>query len=84
MRTDRPCMCPYCYSVIGLLREMEREKFDRLREYKRSKQKEKLKMMYHKYWTKGAGNTLRKYEGWFLFGIIPLFITRTYDAKYKR
>jgi len=25
-------------------------------------------------WIKGAGDTLRAFEGWYLFGVIPLYI----------
>lgn len=31
-------------------------------------------MIIYKRWNKGYGFNLVKYEGWFLFGIIPLYI----------
>jgi len=36
-------------------------------------------MIYHKKWIvrKNGGNTVYRFDGWFLFGIIPLYINRT-------
>ncbi len=31
-------------------------------------------MLIYKQWKRGAGNTFCHYQGWFLFGVIPLML----------
>lgn len=32
-------------------------------------------MIYHKIFKKGAGGTERTISGWYLFGLIPIYVT---------
>lgn len=31
-------------------------------------------MIVYRVWERGAGNTFQRKDGWFLFGILPLYI----------